>query len=39
MLVFMRTQRIKFVIFIPGLLTEIHDIVDYKEYNTANHLF
>jgi hypothetical protein len=25
--------------FYGGLWTEIHDIVDYKEYNTANHLF
>jgi hypothetical protein len=25
--------------FYSGLRTEIHDIVDYKEYNTVNHLF
>jgi hypothetical protein len=25
--------------FYGGLQTKIQDIVDYKEYNTANHLF
>jgi hypothetical protein len=25
--------------FYGGLRTEIQDIVDYKEYNTVNHLF
>jgi hypothetical protein len=25
--------------FYGGLRTEIQDIVDYKEYNTINHLF
>jgi hypothetical protein len=35
----MKRMRIKFVIFMGGLRTEIQDIVDYKEYNTVNHLF
>jgi hypothetical protein len=35
----MRRLRIKFVIFMGGLQTKIQDIVDYKEYNTVNHLF
>jgi hypothetical protein len=34
----MRRLRIKFVV-LWGLRTEIQDIVDYKEYNTINHLF
>jgi hypothetical protein len=25
--------------FYSGLHTEIYDIIDYKEYNVANHLF
>jgi hypothetical protein len=35
---YMRTLRINFVV-LWGLRTEIHDIVDYKEYNTVNRLF
>jgi hypothetical protein len=29
----------KIYCFYSGLCTEIQDIVDYKEYNTVNHLF
>jgi hypothetical protein len=29
----------KFCHFYGGLRTEIQDIIDYKEYNTVNHLF
>jgi hypothetical protein len=25
--------------FYEGLRTEIHDIIDYKEYNIVNHMF
>jgi hypothetical protein len=35
----MKRMRIKFVVFMGGLRTEIQDIVDYKEYNIVNHLF
>jgi hypothetical protein len=28
-----------FFLFYGGLRTEIQDLVDYKEYNTINHLF
>jgi hypothetical protein len=35
----MTRLRIKFVIFYGGLRTEIQDIINYKEYNTVNHLF
>jgi hypothetical protein len=35
----MSRLRIKFVIFVGGLRTKIQDIIGYKEYNTANHLF
>jgi hypothetical protein len=39
MLGYMRKQRIIFFLFYGGLRTEIQDLVDYKEYNTINHLF
>jgi hypothetical protein len=38
-LVFIRKQRIKFVIFYSGLHNEIQVIVDYEEYNIVNRLF